>query len=131
MLRGATCRAAEIVGTAVLRIVVSSDSMKNANATSHGSSRLLAAEGASETVIPFEGSVGPINNKNTRPWKLSEGGNRWYSAVQEWHRFRRFQSWGMFGDYTPGTENQHRAGARISLWRQLRSTWIILLILRK
>src|SRR5580704_720316 len=41
MLSGATCSAAAIVGTAVFRIVVSSDSMKNATAISHGSSRLL------------------------------------------------------------------------------------------
>jgi hypothetical protein len=50
MLRGATWRAAAIVGTPVLRIVVSSDSMKNATAISHGSSRLLesASEGGEE-----------------------------------------------------------------------------------
>src|SRR5271166_5667503 len=42
MLSGATCRAAAIVGTPVFRIVVSSDSMKNATAISHGSNRLLA-----------------------------------------------------------------------------------------
>jgi hypothetical protein len=40
MLRGATPRAPEMVGTAVLRIVVSSDSMKKATATSHGKSPL-------------------------------------------------------------------------------------------
>src|SRR5580692_8594683 len=43
MLSGATFRASAIVGTAVFRIVVSSDSMKNATATSHGNSRLLDA----------------------------------------------------------------------------------------
>src|ERR1700733_7577181 len=42
MLSGVPLRAAEMVGTAVFRIVVSSDSMKNATATSHGNSRLLA-----------------------------------------------------------------------------------------
>ena len=41
MLSGATLSAAAMVGTAVFRIVVSSDSMKNATATSHGNSRLL------------------------------------------------------------------------------------------
>jgi hypothetical protein len=41
MLSGATRSAAAIVGTPVFRIVVSSDSMKNATAMSHGSSRLL------------------------------------------------------------------------------------------
>jgi hypothetical protein len=60
MLRGPTWRAFEIAGTAVLRMVVSRDSMKNATATSHGSSRLLAAEGVPETVIAFEGPVRPI-----------------------------------------------------------------------
>src|SRR6516225_8623029 len=45
MLSGPTCRASETAGTAVLRIVVSSDSMKKATATSHGSSFLAAAEG--------------------------------------------------------------------------------------
>ena len=44
MLSGVTLRAAEIAGTAVFRIVVSSDSMKNATATSQGNSRLLAGE---------------------------------------------------------------------------------------
>ena len=43
MLSGATWSAVAIVGTAVLRIVVSSDSIKNATAISHGSSRLLEA----------------------------------------------------------------------------------------
>src|ERR1700744_1242475 len=60
MLRGPTWSAAEIAGTAVLRMVVSSDSMKNATATSHGSNRLLAAEGATEAAIVFEGPVGLI-----------------------------------------------------------------------
>jgi hypothetical protein len=49
MLSGATLSASEMAGTAVLRIVVSNDSMKNATATSHGKSRLLEAEGASGT----------------------------------------------------------------------------------
>jgi hypothetical protein len=41
MLSGATWSAVAIVGTAVLRIVVSSDSIKNATAISHGTRRLL------------------------------------------------------------------------------------------
>jgi hypothetical protein len=45
MLSGATLSASEIAGTAVFRIVVSSDSIKNATATSHGKSRLLDADG--------------------------------------------------------------------------------------
>ena len=44
MLRGPTWRAAEMAGTAVLRMVVSSDSMKKATATSQGSRRWLATE---------------------------------------------------------------------------------------
>src|ERR1017187_9983970 len=46
MLRGATWRAAAIVGTAVFRIVASSDSMKKATATSQGNSRLTVVGGA-------------------------------------------------------------------------------------
>src|ERR1700722_5114247 len=45
MLSGVTCSAAEMVGTAVFRMVVSSDSIKNATATSHGRRRLLEAAG--------------------------------------------------------------------------------------
>jgi hypothetical protein len=48
MLRGATPREEEMAGTAVLRIVVSSDSMKKATATSHGRSRLEDSEGPDE-----------------------------------------------------------------------------------
>src|SRR6185312_12565432 len=40
MLSGATFSAPAIAGTAVFRMVVSSDSMKNAMATSHGSNLL-------------------------------------------------------------------------------------------
>ena len=43
ILSGTTLRAWAMVGTAVFRIVVSSDSMKKATATSHGNSRLLDA----------------------------------------------------------------------------------------
>src|ERR1700685_3369650 len=59
MLSGATWSAAEMAGTAVFRIVVSSDSMKNATATNHGRRRLLAAAGwgvkgtALEVLIEF------------------------------------------------------------------------------
>jgi hypothetical protein len=45
MLNGATRSAAAIFGTAVFKMVVSSDSMKNATATNHGNSRLLRALG--------------------------------------------------------------------------------------
>ncbi len=40
MLSGGTFNASAMAGTAVFRIVVSRDSMKNPMATSHGSSRL-------------------------------------------------------------------------------------------
>src|ERR1700722_11217994 len=43
MFKGATCRAAAIVGTAVFRIVVSSDSMKKATAINQGNNRLLVS----------------------------------------------------------------------------------------
>ena len=46
MLSGVTSIACAIVGTAVLRMVVSSDCMKKATATSHGSSRLVVSVGA-------------------------------------------------------------------------------------
>jgi hypothetical protein len=52
MLSGATWRAAEMAGTAVFRMVVSSDSMKNATATSHGRRRLEASGwGATEGAL--------------------------------------------------------------------------------
>jgi hypothetical protein len=46
-----------MVGTAVLRIVVSSDSIKNATATSHGRSRLEASEGSGEDGVAVNGPV--------------------------------------------------------------------------
>src|SRR5580698_1265313 len=45
MLSGVTASALAITGTAVFRIVVSSDSMKKATATSHGSSSLTETGG--------------------------------------------------------------------------------------
>jgi hypothetical protein len=60
MLNGATPRADEIAGTAVFKIVVSSDSMKNATATSHGKRRLAAADGADEDADAINGPEGFI-----------------------------------------------------------------------
>ena len=58
MFNGATCNAAAIVGTAVFKIVVSSDSMKNATAISHGSRRLLVS--VSESIaLPNPKDEGP------------------------------------------------------------------------
>ena len=51
MLSGATSRDSEITGTAVLRIVVSNDSMKNATATNHGKSCLREADGRPDGVL--------------------------------------------------------------------------------
>src|SRR5271170_4344387 len=48
MLSGVMPRAEEIAGTAVLRIVVSSDSMKKATATSHGRIRRAVSDGLFE-----------------------------------------------------------------------------------
>jgi hypothetical protein len=45
MLNGATFKAAAMAGTAVFKMVVSRDSMKNATATSHGKRRLLDVPG--------------------------------------------------------------------------------------
>ena len=48
-----------MAGTAVLRMVVSSDSMKNATATSQGSNRLLASEGGGDSIaVPVRALVG-------------------------------------------------------------------------
>ena len=57
MLKGATPRAEEMAGTAVLRIVVSSDSIKKATATSHGRSRLAASEGLDECGGAIDGAA--------------------------------------------------------------------------
>jgi hypothetical protein len=48
MLSGVTASALAITGMAVLRIVVSSDSIKNATATSHGNMRLMASDGVAK-----------------------------------------------------------------------------------
>jgi hypothetical protein len=66
MLRGATPRAEEMAGTAVLRIVVSNDSIKKATATSQGKSRLEASEGPDEDGGAIDGSAWFIH------WKLRE-----------------------------------------------------------
>ncbi len=55
MLSGATWSASAMVGTAVLRMVVSSDSMKNATATSHGRIRFTAA-----LWLPWDGGASLI-----------------------------------------------------------------------
>ena len=59
MSSGVTCIACAIAGAAVLRMVVSSDCMKKATATSHGSRRLMVSDGAAvvetsgDMVIPL------------------------------------------------------------------------------
>src|SRR5207247_10208058 len=62
MLSGATASAFAMAGTAVFRIVVSSDSMKKATATSHGNNRftdLLGAAGGTETALEWAGIILP------------------------------------------------------------------------
>src|ERR1035437_7383342 len=61
MLSGGTLRASEMAGTAVFRIVVSNDSIKNATATSHGKRRLPEAVGldcTGEASIKLGGFMG-------------------------------------------------------------------------
>src|SRR6266496_5909813 len=62
MLSGATASAFAIAGTAVFRIVVSSDSMKKATATSHGNNRFTESPGAAgdaETALELAGIMLP------------------------------------------------------------------------
>jgi hypothetical protein len=68
MLSGPTWSAAEIAGTAVLRIVVSSDSMKNATATSQGNNRLLATEWPVGAASLIEESDGVIKSLRSCRW---------------------------------------------------------------
>ena len=77
MLSGVTFSASEIAGTAVFRIVVSSDSMKNATATSHGKSRLLEADGAagSEGVWPEGEEVDGLDGMESKNYFTNEYGN--------------------------------------------------------
>src|ERR1019366_5152272 len=63
MLRGPTPRAEEMAGTAVLRIVVSSDSMKKATATSHGKRRLEVSEGTHEDGGALNGPHGVVGRR--------------------------------------------------------------------
>jgi hypothetical protein len=69
MLSGTTWRAAEIAGTAVLRMVVSSDSMKKATATSQGNKRLLATEWPGLEAISLDvldGVIGRLDHATGR-----------------------------------------------------------------
>src|SRR4030095_5115674 len=65
MLSGATCRAAAIDGTAVFKMVVSSDSMKNATATSQGKRDFTAEQSPRDAVIEYEG-LGRIARRVSR-----------------------------------------------------------------
>src|SRR5277367_1823924 len=60
MLSGATTSALAIAGTAVFRIVVSSDSMKKATATSQGNNRFTDSAGgvgSTETIFELAGII--------------------------------------------------------------------------
>src|SRR5882724_3068130 len=62
MLSGATESAFAMAGTAVFRIVVSSDSMKKATATSHGNNRFTDSPGPArgpETTLELAGIILP------------------------------------------------------------------------
>src|SRR5881628_2380491 len=62
MLSGATASAFAMAGTAVFRIVVSSDSMKKATATSHDNNRFTdspGAAGGTETALEWAGIILP------------------------------------------------------------------------
>lgn len=94
MLRGATWRASAIVGTAVFRIVVSSDSIKNATAISHGSSRLLdsasvgckagASIGLGELTFVGLGGIGLRN-------RVDPSAVRETPIIADWLRFASIQ----------------------------------------
>src|SRR2546430_16232723 len=85
MLSGATASAFAMAGTAVFRIVVSSDSMKKATATSQGNNRftdLTGAAGGTETALEWAGIIlppadylgsapFPIPNRRTMSFQLS------------------------------------------------------------
>src|SRR5579863_6048207 len=77
MLSGVTFSASEIAGTAVFRIVVSSDSMKNATATSHGNSRLLEADGAdgSRVIWPEGEELDGLGGMESKNYFTNEYGN--------------------------------------------------------
>jgi hypothetical protein len=66
MLNGTTCSACAIAGNAVLRIVVSSDSMKNATATSQGNKRSTAGVGRPAAPFTFaSGADAPSGGTST------------------------------------------------------------------
>jgi hypothetical protein len=77
MLSGVTFSASEIAGTAVFRIVVSNDSMKNATATSHGKSRLAEADGTagSEGIWPEGGEWDGLGGMESKNYFTNEYGN--------------------------------------------------------
>ena len=77
MLSGVTFSASEIAGTAVFRIVVSSDSMKNATATSHGKSRMAEADGTdgSERIWPEGEEWDGLGGMESKNYFTNECGN--------------------------------------------------------
>jgi hypothetical protein len=81
MLSGAMCRAAAIVGTAVFRMVVSSDSMKNATATSQGSSLFTSVRLIS--LARDARGVPPVARPSTAWSGLSAALATWTAAMPE------------------------------------------------
>ena len=84
MLSGAIFSAAATVGTAVFRIVVSSDSMKNATATSHGTRRLMGSPPPVGAELAGAGPIGAELVRMSAP--LTSGrsyvGNSFIGAVR-------------------------------------------------
>jgi len=73
--------AEEIAGTAVLRIVVSSDSIKKATATSHGRSRLEASEKSDEDGGAINGPAQFICTKLQEASPPRTCGLHWWSLT--------------------------------------------------
>src|ERR1700685_763632 len=88
MLSGATSRAFDITGTAVFRIVVSSDSIKNATATSHGKSCLREAAGRGKEVLMIL-SEAKVICFDAEPCSINaQSGSNRCGGIPDWYRGR-------------------------------------------
>jgi hypothetical protein len=83
MLSGATLSAAAMEGTAVFRIVVSNDSMKNATATNQGTKRALDALNRAEGSLPGVSAAGMKDDE-----VIVEGN----AGARIWPRNKRYQT---------------------------------------
>src|ERR1019366_7631720 len=91
MLSGATWSASETAGTAVFRIVVSSDSMKNATATSQGNKAVPARAGAGFSV----NALGASGELITKDKHAANRGSPFRASRVTWMRQqqRALQKW--------------------------------------